>query len=246
MIDLKKISGLPLIYTDKLISKKIKVPKPKIRKLKDIKNILYKPITDKANLYYMYRNITNQKRLFKKHNLRYDITIMPPRIIGKEYVKTKGHFHPKIPNSNLTYPEIYEILNGKACLLLQKKENEKITEVKVIKVKKGDRIIIPPNFGHITINASNKTLIMANIVSSKFKSEYKDIMKKKGGAYFGLASKKGIKFVKNKNYKNLPKLKKQKIESYNKINIPLHECFVKSPKKFAFLNNGKGVKYDNN
>lgn len=59
-------------------------------------------------LYYMYRGVK------KKDGLRYDITIIPPRMLGKEFVKTKGN-----RNSD-DFLEFYTVLAGKALFLMQK------------------------------------------------------------------------------------------------------------------------------
>jgi len=65
--------------------------KPNIRYLYDIKEVLYdKDWLKKApnlELYYMYRGIK------EKSGLRYDITIIPGQMLGKEFTKTKGHQH---------------------------------------------------------------------------------------------------------------------------------------------------------
>jgi len=38
----------------------------------------------------------------------------------------------------------------------------------------GERIFIPPGYGHVTINPSDhRTLVMANVVSNAFLSEYR-------------------------------------------------------------------------
>ena len=48
-------------------------------------------------------------------------------------------------------------------------------------------MIIPPGYGHISINPSpDKTLAMANIVSTAFKSEYGEYESRHGAAYFEL------------------------------------------------------------
>ncbi len=62
-------------------------------------------------LYYMYRGLK------KKNGARYDITVIPPKMLGKEFVKTKGHYHIG------SYGEIYIVLKGKAIYLMQKEKN---------------------------------------------------------------------------------------------------------------------------
>jgi glucose-6-phosphate isomerase len=172
----------------------IKNKKPDIRYLYNMKEVVYdKDWLKKATnleLYYMYRGLK------KKDRLRYDITVIPPRMLGKEFVKTKGHYHKR------EHGELYMVLKGKAIYLIQKEKQGKIVDVYYVKAKKGDFIPIPPWYGHITINPANKELKMANWVSEKCESDYKEIEMKKGGCYY--YTRKG--WVKNKNYKKVPKL----------------------------------------
>jgi glucose-6-phosphate isomerase len=60
-----------------------------------------------------------------------------------------------------------------------------------------DIVIIPPGYGHVTINAGNSDLIVANLVSSAFESEYGEYEKKQGAAFYELAD--GT-FIKNPAY----------------------------------------------
>jgi glucose-6-phosphate isomerase len=39
---------------------------------------------------------------------------------GKEYVKTAGYYHPKAPKADVSYTEIYKVLEESAIYLLQK------------------------------------------------------------------------------------------------------------------------------
>ena len=173
-----------------------------------MKEVLYdKEWTKNApnfELYYMYRGIK------EKDDLRYDITIIPPRMLGKEFVKTKGHYH--IGN----YGELYKVLAGLALFLIQDKE---VKNIYFFRAKRGEFVLIPPNFGHTTINPSSKTLKVANWTSKKCKSDYKSIEKKRGFCYYYTI----CGWIKNKNYKKIPKLRSKK---------PLK----KMPKSLDFLN----------
>ncbi len=179
----------------------IKSQKPDIRFLNDMKNVLYDKNWAKnaANLelYYMRRGVKG------KDNLRYDITVIPPQALGKEFVKTKGHRHQN-------HKELYTVLGGEAIFLLQKTKNDKIEDVYKVKTKKGESVIIPPLYDHITINPSKKKLKLGNWISEGCKSDYKFIEKKQGACYFAVAQKSKIKWVKNKNYKIVPKLRFEK------------------------------------
>ena len=173
----------------------LKSKKPDVRYLNDMKTMLYDQTWAKKapnlELYYMYRG---RKR---KKGLRYDITVMPPRLLGKEFIKTKGHGH------NENYSEIYIVLQGKAIYLLQKYQNNQVKDVYAVKAKKGEAVIIPPQYGHITINPSKKeTLKEANWLDEKCRNIYDLFVKKQGACYY--YTEQG--WTKNKNYAKIPKL----------------------------------------
>jgi glucose-6-phosphate isomerase len=162
--------------------------KPDIRRLYDMKDVIYDQrwltTAEDFDLYYMYRDLflsRSDGEKLREHGLRYDITIIPPGMLGREYIKTAGHYHPKVPNGRVTFPELYEVLDGEALYLLQ---NLDLSDVVVVNASAGDKVLVPPNYGHITINRSNKTLKMANFVARNFSSLYDPYKEKAGGAYF--------------------------------------------------------------
>jgi glucose-6-phosphate isomerase len=55
--------------------------------------------------------------------------------------------------------------------------------VAVIKAEKGDLVLVPPGYGHVTINASEKTLEMANWVCRDFSSVYEPVKRLAGASY---------------------------------------------------------------
>jgi glucose-6-phosphate isomerase len=149
----------------------------------------------------MYRDLAKSDadwRWLHRHHLRYDLTVIPPRTLCGEWVKTKGHYHPENP-AGVGYPELYEVLEGKAHYLLQSRA---LDDVVIISAETGDLVIVPPGYGHITINPSpDQTLAMANIVSAVFESEYGDYETRHGGAYYEMVSE-GI--LKNPHYPEVP------------------------------------------
>ncbi len=166
--------------------------KPDVRCLYDLRDVLFdkewaQTATD-FDVYYMYRGVN------EKDGLRYDITIIPFRMFGNEFPKTKGHYHPK------EYGEVYTVLQGEAIYLMQK---EDLSDVYAVHAKEGGAVVIPPHYGHITINPGEEELIMANWVSPDFSSNYTPILEKKGGCYF--FTEEG--WIKNKTYGEIPELR---------------------------------------
>lgn len=195
--------------------------RPYLRMLYDIKECVYcKDWLKQAKnvpLYYMYKDLAlteDDRKKILDNNLRYDITIIPPMCIGTEYVKTAGHYHPFNRTKSLSYTEIYEVIEGEAHFLFQKGMN-KLEDVILIKAKKNDKVIIPPNYGHITINPSSSILKMANWVSRNFSAIYDPIRQKEGGAYYETIN--GI--IPNKNYEDIPRLRIIKPREYPEFGL---------------------------
>ena len=233
---------------------------PEIRFLYDMKDFLYDQqwLSSAPNfeVYYMYRNLAKNekdKKIIAEKKLRYDITVMPPQMLGAEFPKTIGHEHPKINNSPFTYTEIYEVLKGEAHYLLQKFENNQVIDVYVVKTKAGEKCLVPPNYGHVTINASDQELMMANWVSADFKSDYSLFQQKHGACYYALATdnRRKIQWVENKNYKQSSELKIYNAQDFNYLferfdldtTNPLYDL-VNEINKLNFLQNPQVYKWD--
>jgi glucose-6-phosphate isomerase len=171
---------------------------PDVRSLNDIKGVLadqeFAKTTEDAKLYFMYRGIE------EKDGIRYDITVVPAKVLGSEFVKTKGHYHVG------KYGEVYTVLEGQALYLMQKKKSDnEIEDAYVVRANKGDVVVIPSDYGHITINPSTTTdLKMANWVAADCKSDYSLFEKLQGACYYYLTD--GT-WVKNERYLKVPELR---------------------------------------
>ena len=216
-------------------------PVPSVRRLGELEDVVldrdfFSRAAKDVILYYMFRDLHRREdeELFRGNGIRYDVTIIPPRNLGLEYVKTAGHYHPEA-SASMSYTEIYEVLNGKAHYLLQKAEGNRVTDVLLVEAVKGDKVIIPPNYGHVTINPSNETLIMTNLVSGRFESVYVPYRNRSGAAYYEL---KDGSFRKNENYGRLPPLTQIKAEKRKWLpqEMDLYTLFVATPGLFKFLN----------
>ena len=212
----------------------------KTRVLTDMADVLFDQTwvtkqPDRA-LYEMYREVhLSKKDLEKMRNasLRYDITVIPAGMLGPEFVKTAGHYHPLCPRECISYPEVYQVIRGTATYLLQKDD---LTDFIVVTAEDGEIVLIPPNYGHVTVNASSSELVMANWVSDAFQSEYEPIRTKAGVAYY--LTEDGI--VKNKNYDQIPELRYAKPKSYPKADLYSGEDMyelIDDLDKLDFLNN---------
>lgn len=198
-----------------------------IRRFDEMKDLFLQPDSEVSELYYMFRGVD----LFDKIKIRYDITALLPGTVGEEYIKTKGHYHPD------AYPEVYEVMKGRAFYLLQRSEDfEMVDDVILVEAKEGDIVVIPPHYGHVTVNRGEDILIMSNLVSTEFSSIYEPYEKKKGAAYYITVN--GV--VKNRNYEPLPPIQRAKPKVLGaKKNRPLYTAVKEDSEAFGYLNGGR-------
>jgi len=175
-----------------------KIKKPQIRYLKELKEVIFDQQWLKSArnfpVYYIYRGLK------RKNGLRYDITVIPPRMLGKEFVRTKGNRNSK------KFQELYIVLKGKAIFLMQKTKGKVIENIVAVEAKGGESVIFPPKYAAIIINPSKKELKIANWVSVKNENIYEELERMKGAGYYYTKS----GWTKNKNYAKVPQLRFKK------------------------------------
>ncbi|HUH79106.1 MAG TPA: glucose-6-phosphate isomerase family protein [Methanoregula sp.] len=213
------------------------LPGPAVRTMAEMRPVLADPSCGYAGpLYFMYRDLAKSDAdwtWLHRQRLRYDMTVIPPADLCGEWVKTKGHYHPENP-AGVGYPEIYEVIGGKAHYLLQSRA---LDDVVVVPAGEGDIVIIPPGYGHITINPTeDETLVMANIVSTAFASEYAGYEQRRGAAYYEMRT---GEFRKNSRYPDVPPIRHVRPKSgagiHRIIGRPLYSL-IGHADALAFLN----------
>ena len=247
MTSLKKISGLPLFLKKDgvIFGGKMHAPSFQSKDFNQYKKFFQPSRLDKnKHLYYIYRNscLENDLPVFLNNGLSYDITLLFPGRLGNEPMRTIGHIHKPIRGSRPS--EIYQVLSGKALFLLHDIKSDTIYR---IYRNSGQKIVIPGNCAHITINASlNKPLLLANIFSNaKNASDYRFFKKTNGPSWYPVIKKNKIFFSKNilggKSTMIAPISKKISMPKGVKNNFPLYREFVNNPDKFTFLKHSNKI-----
>lgn len=181
------------------------LPTPQERTVGEMRGVLADPACAEPErpLYLMYRDLAasdDDRAWLLAADLRYDRTSISPGSLCGEYVKTKGHYHPKNP-AGAGYPELYQVAAGEAHFLLQR---ENLADVVVVAARAGQVVIVPPGYGHVTINPGADELVIANLVSSRFTSKYDAYETMRGAAYYEFA---GGRWTKNPAYRGVPPLR---------------------------------------
>jgi len=256
MIDLSKVAGFPLKFDEECchvsFGEKMKRPSYDTRELGKLEEVLMeRGAAGPEIVYWMYRNCGRlmDSALLEAYDLRYDLSAFVSARFGPEYMKTSGHYHPNIPGQDIAYPEVYEILHGEALYVMQKVADygatpqEMVVEdvIVVERVTKGQKIIMPPGYGHVTVNTGDKPFVMSNWVSSKFSSFYESVERCRGFAYYVVEEDGKPAYVENAEYKKgVPEIRFAEVQELPELGleweVPLYKACAQAPEKFEFLN----------
>jgi len=245
VVDLEGISGLPLcleLQECRLVFEGDLPPVlPDVRTIAGARDFLLDLHSQgPEELYYMYRGVhrPQDEVVMEKFGLRFDITVLRPGLVGKEFIRTVGHYHPKKPGTDLTYPEVYEVLFGEAHYLLQKPDEglQRVLDVILVRARPGEKVVILPNYGHITINPGPGPLAMANWVAADFSSVYGPMKELRGGAYYEVVP---GHFLPNPRYSPLPLLREMRPAEMPEFGLysgrPMYLSGIEDPRRLRFL-----------
>jgi glucose-6-phosphate isomerase len=183
----------------------------------------------------MENNSDEQK--FLNEDFMADLTIINAGKVGKEFVKTVGHYHQNVPGTKIAYPEAYEAVSGNFEYLLQSEpDSEGKVDVIWVVTKPGDKVVMPPNYGHVSMNVGDEPAIEVDIQKrdNPNGSDYTMFKERIGGALYRTED--GL--CENPNYK-IASLKiarpKEKPDWGLTKDKPLYTSFVENPEKFHWL-----------
>lgn len=156
--------------------------------------------------YYMIRGGSDMR----------NITVWERGKVGREYIKTYGHYHIG------KLDETYWILLGEGIVLQQKlvEENgkpvaDRVAEFKAIRVSRGDSCYMPPGYGHLVANIGTTFLVTADDSPVDFgdsepiampgHADYDMVKQMHGFAYYVIEHNGAPALVKNPRYKEIQK-----------------------------------------
>jgi len=212
-----------------------------VRRLRELESVLYdseclRRLDSDLPVYEIYRDCCDDEArdLLRRHGLRYDAIVVPPLLLGEEYVKTFGHCCLRSGGEG-AHPEVFEVLEGEARFLIQRYRGEELLDVSLVEAQEGGIVLIPPGSGHVMINASPRRLVVGSLTSRRCVQVYDQYAMRKGAAFFFLT---GGRLVRNLNYSSVPEVHILRAEapSFLEGGLGLVQAFLRDPGRFTFLN----------
>jgi len=188
-----------------------------------------------------------ERQRFLEKGLRYDAIVIMEGSANGEFKKTAGHFHCQSPGAGMSYPELYQVIKGTALFVLQKVDDYEKEDGKMVvqdailaEVKAGQAIVIPPDYGHNTVNIGNEPMVFVDLVADCCSNAY-DGVKRSGGmcCYIMKNNDGSYRVEKNPQYDfpGEPRVV-QPVDSPVlglKKNVPAYTAFLKDREKFQYL-----------
>ncbi|MGD9498663.1 MAG: glucose-6-phosphate isomerase family protein [Armatimonadota bacterium] len=255
MIDLSNLAGYPLKFDAETCAVSfgpgMRRPQYSTRELDALRPVLLDPDAEGPDvIYWMYRDcgLPADAALKEAYGLRYDLSAFRGVLLGREPMKTSGHYHPEVPGTHVAYPEVYEVLYGEALYVMQKVNDQAagpddvvVEDVIVARVQAGQKIVMPPGYGHVTINTLEGPLLMSNWVSSRFSSFYGTVEALRGFAWYLVNGEGGLTWIPNERYaRGAPAIRHARVREVPELGLvwdrPMYQACAQEPEKFAFLN----------
>lgn len=189
--------------------------------------------------YWMYNGISlpEHAAAFERCGIQYELTLMYPKPLGNQLSKTHGHRHTFPAGSRHNYAEVCEILWGEALFILHTLDLETrcASFCYAVHAKAGDKVVVPPNLHHLTINPLNELLLFSDLICTRTAGDYAGLAAMQGGAY--LFDQDG--WHPNPTYSAAAPLRQYEAEEFPEMGltraVPLYELIWRAPESLAWL-----------
>lgn len=231
-IDLKKSSGFAIFYdNDLLVMQDLVCPQSGNVDIETIRpQLLNEELSYPENFYSKFLKLDHDGILSNK-NIRFNIYVIPANLAGIEYVKTRA--------MRLTrHPKIIEVLYGGGAVVMQKIDGNSEDAI-IAKVKKDQKVIVPPGYASSIVNTRQSVMIVSEIYSDQLKQNAV-LDEMRGMAYYIIRKNAKQEIVRNPKYKSAPtirKIKWEKILSDSNITLrtPIIKQILRKYEKFKWL-----------
>jgi oxalate decarboxylase/phosphoglucose isomerase-like protein (cupin superfamily) len=181
--------------------------------------LLNKSLTYPEYVYEEYNGVFLEKdKIEHPSKLSYDLFHLPPGLLGIEYVKTHIYISPTESEPD-SISSIVEVLYGQLTIILQKNLDKifgepfpKIKEAYLIRLKQGERFVIPEGFYYNFVNTSDLPVIFSRAYRKYNIADYERIKKERGLGYYCIRKNGREEIVQNPFFRNSPPIQEADCE----------------------------------
>lgn len=240
--DLTTAAGIPLELEEGSIrtGPGVLVEQDLVRQLHELAQVTADPITEDGRR-VEYRMLNGVRRdsddRLERLPVRYELTAMAGHSIGHEAAKTAGHVHVRPAGSSLGYPEVVEVLHGEAGFLIQDleqgPEGPRSSRAWLVRARAGDRVVLPPELAHVTIDLGAGPLVFSDIIDRRAAGVYSAVARARGFCWYVAAD---GELYPNDRYTAIPELEVcDAAEWSGEAGGPLYSAFDSGPEDFVWL-----------
>jgi glucose-6-phosphate isomerase, archaeal len=243
MIDLTPVAGLDLRldpdYLTLEFGPEVAHPAPEIRTLDQVRPMIEgKDSPGPDHLYTIYMDIHQgeDRQALHDQGLLYGSVIYNHGTIGRERLRSQSHVHSAKPGTGLRYSEVYEFWTGHGYVFLQKESAPIVTRAYLVRVKAGDKLIIPFGWAHLVVTDGEDVLSFGAWCARANRLEYAPLQALNGPCYYFLDD--GT-LEANPHYSNIPDVIRAEARDLPSLGIPADQPIYTSwkahPELYRFL-----------
>ncbi len=218
-------------------------PQPERRSLDAIRPSLRDPACDGPDpVYAIVMDIGRGeiRAALERRMLLFGAVIYASGKLGTEPVRSQGHVHRVSSHSGWSPPEVYEIWEGAAFVLMQERVADDPGRCYAVIAKPGDVVVVPPGWAHAAISADpSEFMALGALCDREYNFDYDAIRRRKGLAWYPIVTPNGvIEWVPNPRYRKTS-LDVRRPRDYAELGfVPgssLYEQAVRNLDRFAWV-----------
>lgn len=166
--------------------------------------------------------------------LSYDVTVIAARPMGWERAKTHGHVHVSRAVVQAGFPELYEVLVGRAGFLVQDiHSGPTSTYAALVEATAGQLVVLPPLLHHVTVNLGDGPLVVADVICRASEDDYGQLRAAHGMAHYISVDNRAVP---NPAYRAVPPLERLTAEEWCGATVAnVYQDLVDRPAGLAWL-----------
>jgi glucose-6-phosphate isomerase, archaeal len=240
--DLSARAGLPLTLRAGRIrhGADILAEEDLVRRLADMRDVLADGVGRRGRRveYHMLNGVRHREHAHLADlPLRYELTALAGRPIGREAAKTLGHVHVCPPGGSMGYPEVVEVVHGEAGFLIQDlaegPAGPRARQAWLVRARPGDWVVLPPDLAHVTIDLGAGPLVFSDVIDRRARGIYGGVAAARGfGWYVGADG----TLRPNPRYAQPPHIEEVAAADWSGPSLaPLYRHFAADPGQLAWL-----------